>query len=239
MKIQTITEKHGKNTLFERDINSHKNENRYELIIFDMDGVLVDGESSWRIVHDYYGVSSEDNLKLFLEGRIDDKEFMRKDIHLWLKKKKKIHISEIENILSKAPLMSGLKEVFAGLKERNIKTAIVSGGIDIVANNISRMVGGVDYIYINSLETDEHGYLTGEGILRVELKGKDKAVKDLFRKSRVNPENTIAVGDHFIDVNMFRLCGKSIAFNATSDMVRQNADIVIDEKNLSLILDYI
>jgi phosphoserine phosphatase len=55
-----------------------------KLICFDLDGVLTKVESSWRYVHNYFSVNNEASLKLYLEGKIDDREFMRRDIKLWL-----------------------------------------------------------------------------------------------------------------------------------------------------------
>ena len=38
----------------------------YDLVIFDMDGVLTRDRSSWTFVHDMMGVSNEHNLKAFM-----------------------------------------------------------------------------------------------------------------------------------------------------------------------------
>ena len=69
-----------------------------KLIVFDLDGVLVDVMSSWAFVHEHYGVNNDTSLEAYLSGEIDDHEFMRLDIALWLDIKKKLHISEIREI---------------------------------------------------------------------------------------------------------------------------------------------
>ena len=43
----------------------------YDLVIFDMDGVLTRDRSSWTFVHDMMGVSNEHNLKAFID-RVSD-----------------------------------------------------------------------------------------------------------------------------------------------------------------------
>ena len=44
---------------------------RIRLVVFDMDGVLVDAYSSWVLVHQHYGTQNEDSLRAFLQGEID------------------------------------------------------------------------------------------------------------------------------------------------------------------------
>jgi phosphoserine phosphatase len=56
---------------------------RYDLVAFDMDGVLVNYTSCWTWVHDHFRVTNEASLKAFIDGDIDDMEFMRRDIALW------------------------------------------------------------------------------------------------------------------------------------------------------------
>ena len=78
------------------------NERRdFGLVAFDMDGVLVDYESSWTWVHDHFGVKSEESIKAFVKGEIDDMEFMRRDIALWLGKKPNLCLSDINAILDR------------------------------------------------------------------------------------------------------------------------------------------
>ena len=79
--------------------------NQLKIVVFDMDGVLVDIESSWHFVHTAFNVSNQDNLKRYLRGEIDYKEFMKRDIRLW----GNIHINMVRKTLAKVPLMKGAK----------------------------------------------------------------------------------------------------------------------------------
>ena len=56
---------------------------KIELIAFDMDGVLADTISSWKYVHDYFGCSNDRSVNEYLKGRIDDNEFIKRDVSLW------------------------------------------------------------------------------------------------------------------------------------------------------------
>lgn len=53
---------------------------RVEIVVFDMDGVLVDNDSSWGCVHSAFKVGRNDNLSRYLAGEIDFGELMRRDI---------------------------------------------------------------------------------------------------------------------------------------------------------------
>jgi phosphoserine phosphatase len=210
----------------------------YKLIMFDLDGVLTAIESSWCWVHDHFGVDNEDSLRAFLAGEIDDLEFMRRDIGLWLQRKGKVHISEIEKILANAPLTTGLVETMQTLRCAGIRTAIVSGGLELLALRITK-TAKIDYVYANGLKTDPQGYLTGEGILNVELADKSRVARALIAREGLQPQQAAAIGDSFLDIPMFKVCGLGIAFNPKDERVRSSANIVVESTDLRAILPYI
>src|SRR5512137_1631033 len=108
------------------------------LVVFDMDGVLADIESSWVHVHRHFGVSNDHSLYAYLRGEIDDLEFIRRDIQLWRKANPDITANDIGEILADVPLMPGAAETVDGLRAKGHRTAIVSAGIDILAERIAR-----------------------------------------------------------------------------------------------------
>ena len=143
---------------------------------------------------------------------------MRRDIALWRKKNPQLDIKGLKCILEPLPFNEGIGETVAALKERGIKSVIVSGGMDIVAEKIAERYGFDDFI-ANGVESDDAGQLTGEGILRVELLNKKLALDALLSKYSVRPERAACVGDSFIDIPMFKTCGMSIAFNPMDQRV--------------------
>ncbi len=214
------------------------NNSKVKLIVFDLDGVLVDTVSSWVWVHNYYGVNNDASYEKYMRQEIDDEEFMRSDIALWLKKQKRIHISEIQKILDSVPIMPGFELTIKALKYLDIQIAIVSSGLDPLAQRVGRL-GGITHILANGLRTDKNGYLTGEGILKVKLRAKGKPVEQLVTSMSIEPESTIAVGNGETDIPMFQASGLGIAFNPIDDQPAQNADVVIYEKNLTEILRHV
>ena len=208
------------------------------LVVFDMDGVLADIESSWVFVHRRFGVNNDQSLYAYLRGEITDAEFIRRDISLWKSKDPGINESAIAGILDDVPLMSGAKEAVAGLGRKGYKTAIVSAGIDLLAARISRECG-IDYYLANGLRTLPSGVLTGEGVLNVRLKDKGEAVVRTAQAMGVPLNDTASVGNSRYDVTMFERTGTSIAFHPSDDYVRTHAKIVVEEGDLTTLLKYL
>ncbi|MCK4614809.1 MAG: HAD-IB family phosphatase [Thermoplasmata archaeon] len=211
---------------------------RYPLVIFDMDGVLTDHISSWMFVHNHFGVDNEDGYEDYRQGRIDDLEFMRRDIGLWRQKKPGITCEDVRSILNGVPLMPGANEVFQLLKQEGVKTAIISGGLEQLAERL-RTELGIDLIRSNGLETDGNGALTGEGILRVPLRSKEAVTREVASVAGVPLERTAAIGDTMIDATMLRMCALGIAFDPKDASTSGSADVVIHDKDLREILKYI
>lgn len=209
-----------------------------ELVVFDMDGVLVDAVSSWVYVHRHFQVNNDHSLYAYLDGEIDDLEFIRRDISLWTKKEPAITALSIEEILSKVPLMPGARETISTLRSRGVRTAIVSAGIDLLSKRIARELS-MDLEFANGLVTDGHGRLSGEGILRVKLMEKGDAVAEAAEALGADLAETVAVGDSRYDVSMFERAGKGIAFQPVDDIVRERADAVVEKKDLTGILEHI
>jgi phosphoserine phosphatase len=208
------------------------------LIVFDMDGVLTDIHSSWQYVHDYFGRSNRDAVDAYLQGTIDDEEFMRRDCSLWETKGQLVTKKELIDILSHVPLMKGARECLRVLKQKRIVTAIVSAGLDLLSDRIAKGLG-IDYVYANGIQVDEKGRITGEGVLRVKLNQKDTVIHMLSKQLLVPLGSIAAVGNSCFDAPMLEVCGLGIAFNPSDECIRQRADIIVEEKDLRKLLPVI
>jgi phosphoserine phosphatase len=211
---------------------------KYKFVAFDLDGVLVDTFSSWVWMHKHFDVNNDHSLYAYQRGEIDYAEFMRRDIELWFSKKKDMTIHDVEEILSSVPLMNGAKEVVAQCKKYGAQTAIVSCGIEILANRVAKDFG-IDFVIANGLVVDENGRLTGEGTLSIELADKGKPLKQLLQENNVKKEESAAVGNSYGDAAMFDVCGLGIAFNPQDDITREKADMIVEGNDLREILKYL
>lgn len=211
---------------------------RCKLVVFDMDGVLVDHVSSWAWVHDRMNVNNEEAFRSFKEGKITETEFIRRDIGLWLDKDKNVRISDIVNALHDIPLISGIQETIAALSYNGIRSVIVSGGIDKAAQMIAEEYGFDGYA-ANSILAYPDGRLTGEGRVNVDLTDKGVVTREFMRRYGASREETVAVGNSYTDVKMLEAAGLAIAFNPIDEAVINAADRIIRSKNLSDILELI
>ena len=220
-----------------RELNSQKikKPGKIELVAFDMDGVLTDIISSWKYIHDYYKTSNNRSVNDYLKGEIDDMEFIRRDAILWVENGKPVKKDKLVEILSDVPLMKGAEDCIAALKSYGMKTAIVSAGLDVLADKVGKELG-VDYIYSNGVEADENGHLNGVAILGVKLMYKDEVIISLSEKLNIPLEQIVTVGNSCYDIPMFEVSGLGIAFNPSDKCTRDAADIVVEGKDVSKIL---
>jgi len=206
-----------------------------ELVIFDMDGVIADTISSWKYIHDYFGSSNERSVNDYLKGKIDDAEFIKRDVSLWRENGKPVTRNKLVEILSNVTLMNGAEKCITRIKKYNVKTAIVSAGLDILAERMAEELG-IDYILANGIKTDGNGRISDEGIIGVRLMYKDKAVSRLSSRLGIPLERIAAVGNSCFDIPMLETCGLGIAFNPEDDCIRQRADVVVEGNDLVEIL---
>jgi phosphoserine phosphatase len=209
-----------------------------KLVFFDMDGVLLDTVSSWRYIHDHFRTTNRRSIIPYLQGDIDYLEFIRRDVSLWKTNGESVKLITIQNILYSIPFIKGVNECILYLKKHEIKTAIVSAGLDILAEKVAKDVE-IDYTFANEIKVGNDGRLTGEGVLHVDLTHKDKNVKDLAQELHLSLDECAAVGNSCFDIPMLEVCGLGIAFNPEDACVIENADVVIEGKDLSKLIPII
>ena len=178
------------------------------LIAFDLEGTLVKSVSSWVELHKRFGTwdKGKEYAELFFSGRIDYVEWAELDASLW-----KGHTrDEIMEWANSVEYMEGAKELIGFLRENDFRIAILSSGLMCLAGRIARELE-VDYVFANELIFDENGLVTGKVNPLVDFKSKGTILRQL--KEELKPELTVAVGDGFNDLSMFREADVSIAIN--------------------------
>jgi phosphoserine phosphatase len=163
-----------------------------------MDGTVLEHNSSWVAIHRHYGTEQKGaaSLRLYTEGKIGYREFMRRDISSW---PKGVTRSDIVSILSEYRLRRDAPRVFEELRTRRIRTALITSGIDILAKEVAEDLG-IDYWLANGLRFDSRGFLLPNGVGRVDPTRKDVAHRRLLSKLGISRDKTIAVGDTIYDL---------------------------------------
>ena len=114
---------------------------------------------------------------------------------------------------------------------------VFSGGFD-EGVEAGRKILGYDANFSNYLHRTD-GILTGEvGGEMMFGYSKGRMLAKLQMLLKVSREDTIVIGDGANDISMFPYASKKVAFCA-KPVLREAANIVIDEKNLMLIEPYL
>ena len=208
-----------------------------KLVVFDMDGVLVKSRSSWEKLHRHFNVCARENFIKYLNGEITYQEFMLLDTLLWFQKRKAIHREEIEQVLLNEEFVEGAYDTINYIRKRNIKTMILTSGIDILANYVSKKLR-IDYVFANSLVFDEEGYLIPGGIAKVPLLDKDKVLKMWASNKNIKLQEIVYVGDSVYDVFVFLSGVNSIAFTCNPNIAKW-ANAYFCSERLDVINEYI
>ncbi len=205
-----------------------------KLAVFDFDSTLMEGETLEFIAKEY---NLEPLMKQIttdaMEGRIDFFESLIKRVAL-LKGAKE---EKIKQICENLPYTKGAKETVSELKKMGYKVVCFSGGYE-TATIPAQKVLGYDAQFSNIFHFKD-GILTGT--LGGEMMFSDSKGKMLVRLQNllnVEPKDTLCVGDGANDLSMFKYAGKRAAFCA-KPILKENANIIIDNKDLTEILSYI
>ncbi len=178
------------------------------LIAFDLEGTLVKSVSSWVELHKRFGTweKGKEYAELFFSGKIDYVKWAELDASLWRGHTRE----EIMEWANSVEYMDGAKERIEFLRTNDFRIAILSSGLMCLAERIAGELG-VDYVFANELVFDENGVVTGKVKPLVDFKSKGVILRGL--KNELRPELTVAVGDGYNDLSMFREADVSIAIN--------------------------
>ena len=205
-----------------------------KLAVFDFDSTLMDGETLEFFAQE---LGIRDKVKAItdkaMRGELDFFESLKERVSYL----KGLPVEKVDENCKNLPLMNGAKEVVNGLKEKGYKVVCFSGGFRN-ATAYFKDILGLDAEFSNILHSKDGlltGYVGGEMMFN---DSKGQMLCRLQRLLDVSKENTIAVGDGANDLSMFRYAGKRIAFCA-KPILKENADIIINDKDLKLILQNI
>ncbi len=140
-------------------------------------------------------------------------------------------------IVAERQYQPGAQETLTALRDRGILTAIVTAGPDLLAERAQRELG-IDLVRANGVEIRD-GCLTGAPKVVVRDSEKGLVGLEVLRELRVEPGKAVSVGDGDADVYLARLVGTSIAYDSSSQRLREAAAHTLRHGELSRVLEII
>ncbi len=202
------------------------------LLISDMDSTLINIECVDEIA-DFANLKSEvaSVTEAAMRGELDFADSLMQRVHLL----KGLDEGVLQRVYSsRLKLNPGAEQLLAGLKQRGIKTALVSGGFTYFTERLKQRLS-LDFSLANVLAVD-NGRLTGK--IAGDIVGAD-AKRDfliqLCKELNIEPRQAVAVGDGANDLKMMIPAGLSVAYRA-KPAVQEQADVAINRGGLDSIL---
>ena len=195
---------------------------KIKLVVFDMDGTLLQPRSCWAQIHDHFGTDNRDMLKLYVEHKISDQEFVKADVKTWEEKSDvKVDEEYVNSILDQIEPRDGAEELVAGLHKKGIETIFLTGGIKFLADKWAKQ-WNMKKPLANDLIDGKDGHL----MVHINASGhaKGPVMDQLLKKMELSKENVAAVGDTVVDLPLFERAGLSIAVNTNQKDVFENAN---------------
>jgi phosphoserine phosphatase len=212
-------------------VNKKPAKSQYKLFVFDMDSTLIDAEVINELA-DAAGVSEKVSqiTAQAMNGEIDYTESFQLRVALL----KGLLFEKALLIKDQIQLMTGAKELINFIQSAGGKTAMITCGFSLVADDVQKKLG-IDYVYSNELIVRD-GILTGQAVgPLMTTNSKAKVLEKLVTELNIAYEECAVIGDGANDICLFEKAGFSIAFNA-KPIVQKQACVVVQEKDLRNII---
>ena len=203
-----------------------------KLAVFDFDSTLMDGETLDIIARETnFAKEIAEITAKGMRGEIDFFESLEMRVALL----KGVKLETVNEICNNLPIMNGAKETIQELHKKGYKCVCFSGGF----KNATVIFAGklnLDGEFANIFHT-KNNILTGKvGGEMMFSNSKGDMLVGLQKLLNVSYDDTLAVGDGANDLSMFKYAKKKAAFCA-KEVLKKEANIVIEKKDLTLILD--
>lgn len=215
---------------------------RYDLVCFDVDGTLVEHPEEkvvWQVLNRrFLGDDRVNDARYarYRSGAITYAEWVGLDVGDW--QRAGATRAQVVEALGELRLVDGARETLASLKERGYKLAVISGTLDISLEALFPD-HPFDDVFCNRIRFGEDGRISGWEATPYDMDGKARALEMIARREDVPLARCAFVGDHGNDVPAARVAGLAIAFNPKSPELEAAAHVVLRDRDLRAILEYL
>lgn len=221
----------------------------YKIVVFGLGGVVFERPwedptediaiSTWDVLFKILGIYDEhERLKnIFLRGGFKTYGDWS-DAACCVLKASGLNREMFEKVINSLPFMQGAIETFRALHTNKIITG-VGGGFEALALRAKRELN-IDHVEAHCrFEFDEEGKLKDWKLLATDYKDKIKFIKFIAQINKVDLDQCAYVGGDISDIPIFKKVGLSVAFNSTKQIVKEEAKVVIESKDLREILPHL
>ena len=204
--------------------------NRF-LVVFDVDSTLIEDEVI-ELLADAAGKRAE--VKAITDSAMAGELDFAQSLAARVSMLNGVPETAIREAFERVTVTRGAKELISAVHLAGGKVAAVSGGFIQILKPLAELLE-LDFYRATELGV-ENGLLTGKTLGQiVTSEVKADSLRDWAAELGLKPAQTIAVGDGANDLEMMRVAGLGVAFNA-KPIVRQTADLVISGDSLESLI---
>ena len=219
------------------DLNIFDNNFDYQnirLMVSDMDSTLITVETIDEVAKEV-GLTGEISsiTERAMQGDLDFTESFVKRVSLL----EGISSSSLESVYSKKVKLSpGAKNLINHFKSNQVKTAMVSGGLNFFAKKLQAELE-IEKYRANNVEII-YGLMTGNVLGKV-IDAKEKAlyIKELCEEFKLKNDQVVAIGDGANDIEMMKVAGMSVAYHA-KPLLKEYCNIQINFGGLDSLIHF-
>ena len=205
------------------------NNRKPRLVVFDVEGVLIPKNRFFFEVGKSLGLWTL--LKILFVGFLYEIGVitLKSGLKRIFSNIRRVKIENLQQIFEKIPSTPNLQSVFAQLKTRNCKTALISSGLPTIIVKKLAVTLGADYAFGIEVGVND-GELTGEiwGDV-IDSNGKFKVLWQILTAEKLRLNDCVIVADDRNNRSLFRPEMKKIGYNPDF-VLRVKADNVVTGK---------
>ena len=201
------------------------------LVVLDVDSTLIENEVIELLAAEAGSLALVEEITFrAMNGELDFEASLRSRVATL----RGLPSAVFEDVAPAITVTAGVPEMVAGIHAAGGWATVVSGGFHEVLDPVAAALG-LDQWRANRLEVVD-GVLTG-GLVGpiIDAQAKADTLQEWATLMGIPLRQTVAVGDGANDLTMMALAGLSVGFDAKAP-VRDLANVLIDERDLSLVL---